>query len=329
MPPAEQKRVKDLRVQEISFVDDPAVPKAKWVIMKRNAEGGEMAEKCAKCGQKSVRIEADLDDFIMPEDGESMEAFLGRLTKSLHVALKIVGEYIQKAEHYGKPGECPEGMSWDEKAGKCVAGQNISPEAKQKEGYSCPEGHEWDEKEGKCVAKKAKEGYSCPEGHEWDEKEGKCVPEAKKAKEPEKKQKECPDKMEWNDKAGKCMPIPPSKEGKQKECPEGQMWDEKEGKCMPEAKKGDERDYGYKKPGDYGYKEPEKKQKEGYSCPEGHEWDEKEGKCMPMKEAKAAEGGKDKTPKDAEKYPNPMAKAAEEVQLSPEEEQRIKALLGQ
>lgn len=167
-------RVTGLRVNEISFVDNPAVPKARFVIEKRKG-GGDMAElkTCDACGS-----EVDLEkQEVTSQHGESAMNFvqravgnlmavrrsLPRPVRELLMALDLAADdvlqngsdpdtakgYVERAVEEKARG--PEGEK-PKKPGPEAAIPGFEDKAKDKGGHQdCPEGMKFDPSEGKCV----------------------------------------------------------------------------------------------------------------------------------------------------------------------------------
>ncbi len=207
-----RKRVRDLQVHEISLVDNPAVPKAKFVIVKRqHSEGGDsvMETKCGSCGQMTKRGEEEYGDQSLPKSGEGAMDFLHRVSgqlvsmrrafpvaiREMLMALDLALDSTLKQE---KPmneedekkaeQEKAEHERTEKEAADKVAAEKIAQEKA---------GHEEDEED----EKKGKKGehQDCPPGMKFDIPSQKCVPmneEDKKKSEEKAAEKAEPEKTE-------------------------------------------------------------------------------------------------------------------------------------
>lgn len=314
----EQKRVTGLRVHEISLVDDPAVPAARFLIVKRRDGGAAVAGKtfipvdviekiCAPCGAKlrAKGFKAISLDELKKQREFATETFCDKFGAEEGFRTRCMEEMTGVDE----PGafcnwlenECHGTFERRAKAaGKCV---------------KC--GHaKIDPKDLALALKvlKAAKDEACPAGQVWDYDEGKCVPEGDKhgrnakAKEKDgaKLQREgfllqngeepvCPEGFMWSEEDGRCLKEEPVRTKKQEdECPEGMIWDSDAEECVDEETFKAHR--GYKKQdcppwlewdeekGKCVGKKKGKAKKEG--CPEGHEWDDAKGECVAMKAKK-------------------------------------------
>ena len=193
-----RKRVKDLQVHEISLVDNPAVPKAKFVIVKRkHSEGGDLVmAKCESCGEMTKRGDEDYGDQSLPKAGEGAMDFLHRVAghlvsmrrsfpvniREMLMALDLALDSTLKAGHKEDEDEEAKKKAEQEKAEKEAAEKVATEKAEQE----------------KAEAEKGKkaEHQDCPPGMKFDIPSQKCVPmneeDKKKAAEkaePEKAEK--------------------------------------------------------------------------------------------------------------------------------------------
>lgn len=183
-------KVTGLKVNEISFVDNPAVPGAKFVIEKRKGGEGEMPETvCDACGS-AVELEKH---ELTSKQGEAPINFLQRAVGNLMAVRRSLPRAVREllmaldmaADDVIQNGSDPDtAKAYIDRAAE-------EKNEKGKKQQDCPEGMEWDPAKGECVPKeKAKKG-----GHEDDkpkEEEKKSV--EKKEEDPvEKKEEEKPE----------------------------------------------------------------------------------------------------------------------------------------
>lgn len=365
--PKERKRVTGLRVHEISFVDDPAVPAAKFVIVKRQDGASGMEKFFNFLKQTSTQTQSLImsrDRFKTAEDARKWIAEQdGKFSSDKMDETEDTYRFRQMP-----PGHCQEAHIRTIELTDGVKAVICRPKPEFQKGGgdmsdTCQKcGHEM-MPYGEGMRGKDEHDYIMPKAGEGvEEFLGRLAnslnatltmlatylgkPEGKPAEKATKQ--ECPEGQEWDDVEGKCIDVKAKAakaEGKAKAheaadgpvCPEHYEWDEEKGRCVSvegEAKAK--------------AKAHEAKPAE---CPEGQEWDEKEGKCVEVAKQekqkdcppwmewdeekgkcvpKAKEGDKkDEPPKDKDgEYPaKSLAKAAEAVQLTPEDEQRVAELL--
>lgn len=173
-----KNRITGLRVNEISFVDNPAVPKARFVIEKRKGGEGDMPETCDACGSEMELEKQDLTSV----QGESALGFLQRAVGNLMALRRSLPRQVREllmaldlaADDVIENAASPDTAKGyiDRAANKEARGpEDKKPEEKEKkaEHQDCPPGMVFDEKEGKCVPKK--ETKKDKAGHKEDEKE--------------------------------------------------------------------------------------------------------------------------------------------------------------
>jgi hypothetical protein len=212
-PKNERKRVTNLRVGEISFVDRPAVPKAKILIFKRKGGGNAMPNEtvkgelekigvCDECIEK-VGDRFGYEDNGMRQGENAMEAL--RRNTSLLVSLRrnfprqirelvmaldmAIDDFSRRAKEDDSTDkkadhpDCPEGMVYDPAKGKCVTEAKDKKEEDKKEEDKKDEKKEVKKEEDNKEVKKEEEEtekgkkVGCPEGMIFSEEEGKCVPD--------------------------------------------------------------------------------------------------------------------------------------------------------
>ncbi len=199
--PRERKRVTNLRVSELSFVDKPAVPKAKIVLFKRKGGGDAMTtdnfkvelEKAGICDECVEKVAENLElqaDGMRP--GENPMDMLRR-NLSMLVSLRrnfprAIREQIMmldmNIDEFMKAGHRDE----EDEEDKAEKAKKQDEDARRKpDGSLCPEGTAY--QSGKCVertkkaddeaAEKAKK-VGCPPGQRFDIATRECVPMDKK-----------------------------------------------------------------------------------------------------------------------------------------------------
>lgn len=172
-----KNRITGLRVNEISFVDNPAVPKARFVIEKRKGGEGDMPDvkTCDACGSE---MELEKQE-VTSQHGESALGFLQRAVGNLMALRRSLPRQVREllmaldlaADDVIENAASPDTAKGyiDRAANKEARGpEDKKPEEKEKkvEHPDCPPGMVFDEKEGKCVPKKEAEKA----GHKEDEK---------------------------------------------------------------------------------------------------------------------------------------------------------------
>lgn len=209
-----RKRVTDLKVHEISFVDNPAVPKAKFLIVKRHdVEGGgkmelekesltpeaitegevrEAAEKISKQQFETMKEARGMIGKLMLKRND-LPGFFRRMVMELDIALD---EFMREREAIlGKadPADA-EGETTEEDTTKREGEEKPEEEKEEKVGEEKPE--EEEEEEEKAGHKDDKKGEKkqeekkCPPNFKFDEAKGKCVPDFKSKDKSEKKEDE-------------------------------------------------------------------------------------------------------------------------------------------
>lgn len=165
-----KNRITGLRVNEISFVDNPAVPKARFVIEKRKGGKGDMPETCDACGSE---MELEKQE-VTSQHGESALGFLQRAVGNLMALRRSLPRQVREllmALDLAADDVIENAASPDTAKGYIDRAANKEEEGTEKkaEHPDCPPGMVFDEKEGKCVPKK--ETKKDKAGHKEDEKE--------------------------------------------------------------------------------------------------------------------------------------------------------------
>lgn len=218
-----RKRVVDLKVHEISFVDNPAVPGARFLIVKRHEEGGgsmkledekaevvdvtpdpadviKAGEEVTKQGLEAVKEARAMITKLMLKRSD-LPNFFRRMVMEMDIALdefmRSHAEFLRRAE-----GTDEEDATKREDEEKSEEKTRDRPEEEEEEEEKA---RDRDEKQVKPTDGK------CPEGMRLDEEKGICIP------------------------------IPPKAKTKARDCPPGMEFDEEKGKCVPKNKKKDEK----------------------------------------------------------------------------------------
>ena len=206
-----RKRVKDLQVHEISLVDNPAVPKAKFVIVKRkHSEGGDSEmTKCEKCGEMTKRGDEEYGDQSLPKAGEGAMDFLHRVAgqlvsmrRSFPVAIREMLMALDLAVDSTIKQEKPKEEEDEKKAAEAA-----EKEAAEKAGHEDEEDKKKAEKEAaeKEATEKAEKEAAEKEATEKAEKEAAEKAEADKGKKAE--HQDCPPGMKFDIPSQKCVPM--------------------------------------------------------------------------------------------------------------------------
>lgn len=183
-----RKRVTDLKVHEISFVDNPAVPKARFLIVKRDQEGGgkmdlEKDEKNMPDTPEVVKAE-DLTEKQQSATEKAREAVSSLMEvrrdlpgpiRRLVTEMDFILDEMTRAEE--KPEEEEEKRGEEREEEKAAE----TPEQKSEE---TPEVKAEESSEEKALPEKPKkqEEKQCPPNMEFDPEKGECVPKKKSEK---------------------------------------------------------------------------------------------------------------------------------------------------
>lgn len=198
-----RKRVKELKVHEISFVDSPAVPKARFLIVKRHEEGGdtvnlegkdnpgdekdvaatvakEAGEELTKQQIKAMEAARTMITALMGKRGD-LPPFFRRQVMEMDIAIdefmRERNALLRRAEGADDEAAVEETVKAEEKAAEKAA---ETTEEKAEETTEEKAGHtdEKEEEEGKEKAGH-KDKQKCPPFMVFDEESGKCVPKKK------------------------------------------------------------------------------------------------------------------------------------------------------
>lgn len=225
-----RKRVTDLKVHEISFVDNPAVPKAKFLIVKRHdVEGGDtmkIEDFEAEIQAAAKAVEKSGDELIKATEDAMKDArkaitslmnrrsdlpgFFRRMVMEMDLAidefLRSRADLLRRVEAAEGEDVTPEDTAKREDEKK--------PEEKPEEKRGPEEEEEEEEKAGHKEEKQVKPtDGKCPEGMRLDEEKGICIPIPPKAKKVE--DRDCPPGMVFDDAKGKCVPKKEKSEKKE------------------------------------------------------------------------------------------------------------------
>lgn len=213
-----RKRVKDLKVHEISFVDNPAVPKARFLIVKRHEEGGDTVNLE---GKDNPGDEKDVAAIVAKEAGEE-------LTKQQIKAMEAARTMITAL--MGKRGDLPpffrrQVMEMDIAIDEFMRERNaLLRRADPDEGNGA---------EGEEAPQAKAEATPEVKSEEATEEKARKIPEVKSEEATEEKAGHTDEDEEGKEKAG-------HKPNKQK-CPPFMVFDEESGKCVPKKKEKGEK----------------------------------------------------------------------------------------